>query len=70
MAESLNRTFYGIETKMIQEVILGTRLNRTFYGIETQVRRILYHHHPRLNRTFYGIETLTRVATIRPRWGS
>ena len=57
--DSLNRTFYGIETTALMCFLkLHSRLNRTFYGIETllfmiQLLLLLL----RLNRTFYGIET-------------
>ena len=36
-ANSLNRTFYGIETTLIKSVVMDLFpcLNRTFYGIET-----------------------------------
>ena len=40
---SLNRTFYGIETSLFNDLLLRmTRLNRTFYGIETGKHSLLY----------------------------
>ena len=37
LLSSLNRTFYGIETVLLHDLMpLGISLNRTFYGIETQ----------------------------------
>ena len=54
----LNRTFYGIETHLVQTGCTLLRcLNRTFYGIETMSYRCPALTISRLNRTFYGIET-------------
>ena len=60
---SLNRTFYGIETYFKNKDFKTQEcLNRTFYGIETKIplpssKIILC-----LNRTFYGIETKKTTA--------
>ena len=56
--QSLNRTFYGIETgKQMQGTCRPCRLNRTFYGIETRLDKSVVPCIDSLNRTFYGIET-------------
>ena len=55
---SLNRTFYGIETRaQIKRIQTAVSLNRTFYGIETPFALYDSEQERSLNRTFYGIET-------------
>ena len=56
--QSLNRTFYGIETLFCDKDRHSRHcLNRTFYGIETYHEAHQRRNEWSLNRTFYGIET-------------